>query len=60
MHRRPLFSLQFAHALRESVLREPYPLARFNKDVLAGITVGIAMMPTVIPASTSLLNRARG
>jgi len=45
MHRRPLFSLQFAHALRESVLREPYPLARFNKDVLAGITVGIIAMP---------------
>jgi SulP family sulfate permease len=40
-----LFSLQFAHALRESVLREPYPLARFNKDVLAGITVGIIAMP---------------
>lgn len=43
--RRHLFSLQFAHALRESLLREPYPLARFNKDVLAGITVGIIAIP---------------
>jgi len=45
MHRRPLFSLQFAHALRESMLREPYALVRFNKDVLAGITVGIIAIP---------------
>ncbi len=42
--RRHLFSLQFAHALRESVLREPYSLRRFGQDALAGLTVGIAVV----------------
>ncbi len=43
--RRHLFSLQFAHALRESVLREPYSLRRFGQDALAGLTVGIIAIP---------------
>ncbi len=43
--RRHLFSLQFAHALRESVLREPYSLQRFGQDALAGLTVGIIAIP---------------
>ncbi len=43
--RRHLFSLQFAHALRESVLREPYSLQRFGQDALAGLTGGIIAIP---------------
>jgi SulP family sulfate permease len=43
--RRHLFSLQFAHALRESVLREPYSRQRFGQDALAGLTVGIISIP---------------
>ena len=44
-HRRHLFSLRFAHALRESCVTEPYSTQRFYKDALAGITVGIIAIP---------------
>jgi SulP family sulfate permease len=44
-HRSYLFSLQLGHALRASLRAEPYTLARFNRDLLAGITVGIIAIP---------------
>lgn len=44
-HRTHLFSLRIAHALRESCIAEPYSGARFRKDLLAGMTVGIIAIP---------------
>jgi sulfate permease, SulP family len=44
-HRAHLFSLRIAHALRESCIAEKYTPARFGKDVLAGLTVGIIAIP---------------
>lgn len=44
-HRRHLFSLRFAHALREACIDEPYSAVRFSRDLLAGITVGIIAIP---------------
>jgi len=44
-HRAHLFSLRLAHALRESVGREPYTAARFSRDLLAGLTVGVIAIP---------------
>src|SRR3989338_11504339 len=44
-HRSHLFSLRFAHALRESCVSEKYTRERFIKDLLAGITVGIIAIP---------------
>lgn len=44
-HRAHLFSLRFAHALREACLSETYSKSRFIKDLLAGITVGIIAIP---------------
>lgn len=43
-HRAHLFSLRIANALRES-LREGYDSARFAKDLLAGVTVGVIAIP---------------
>lgn len=40
-----LFSLRIAHALRESFSRSDYNAAKFGKDLLAGITVGIIAIP---------------
>ena len=44
-HRAHLFSLRIAHALREVIKESQYGLARFSRDVLAGITVGIIAIP---------------
>ncbi|WKE65875.1 C4-dicarboxylic acid transporter DauA [Gallaecimonas kandeliae] len=44
-HRAHLFSLRIAHALREACLQEAYSKARFGKDLLAGLTVGIIAIP---------------
>jgi SulP family sulfate permease len=44
-HRSHLFSLRFAHALREAFADERYSLHKFSRDVLAGITVGIIAIP---------------
>ncbi len=45
-HRAHLFSLRIGHALREACFgSEPYSLSRFQKDVLAGATVGIIAIP---------------
>ncbi len=44
-HRAHLFSLRIGHALRESVLQEPYSWPRFSKDLLAGVTVGVIAIP---------------
>lgn len=44
-HRAHLFSLRIGHALRESCGRENYSAQRFNRDVLAGLTVGIIAIP---------------
>ena len=44
-HRAHLFSLKAGHAVRESCLHERYNMARFKKDLLAGITVGIIAIP---------------
>ena len=43
-NRSHLFSLRLGHALRE-VLAEGYNRAKFGKDLLAGITVGIIAIP---------------
>jgi sulfate permease, SulP family len=43
-HRAHLFSLRIGHALREA-LRDDYTRSKFNKDLLAGITVGIIAIP---------------
>lgn len=40
-----MFSLRFAHALRESCIAEPYGGKRLVKDIVAGITVGIIAIP---------------
>ena len=41
-----MFSLRIGHALREACFgSEPYSLSRFQKDVLAGATVGIIAIP---------------
>jgi SulP family sulfate permease len=45
MPQRHLFSLRFAHALREACITEPYNRKRFSRDLLAGITVGIIAIP---------------
>lgn len=45
-HRAHLFSLRIGHAVRESCFgEEGYSLARMQRDVLAGITVGIIAIP---------------
>ncbi|QBM19045.1 C4-dicarboxylic acid transporter DauA [Marinobacter sp. JH2] len=44
-HRAHLFSLRFAHALREACVDERYTSSRFFKDVMAGVTVGIIAIP---------------
>ena len=41
-----MFSLRIGHALREACFgSEPYSLSRFQKDVLAGATVGVIAIP---------------
>ncbi len=46
VHRAHLFSLRIGHALREACLgEEPYTLMRLQRDLLAGITVGIIAIP---------------
>ncbi|WP_323751600.1 C4-dicarboxylic acid transporter DauA [Marinobacter sp.] len=44
-HRAHLFSLRFAHALREACFDERYTSARFLRDLMAGVTVGIIAIP---------------
>ncbi len=44
-HRSHLLSLRIGHALRESCFNHPYTSAKFFKDLLAGITVGIIAIP---------------
>jgi SulP family sulfate permease len=45
-HRAHLFSLRIGHALREACFgSEPYSLSRFQRDLLAGATVGIIAIP---------------
>ncbi len=44
-HRAHLFSLRIGHALRESCVSEHYSLPRLQKDLLAGVTVGIIAIP---------------
>lgn len=44
-HRAHLFSLRMAHAFREACVTEPYGTARFTRDLMAGITVGIIAIP---------------
>ena len=45
-HRAHLFSLRVSHALREACFgTERYSLSRFQKDVLAGATVGVIAIP---------------
>ena len=45
-HRAHLFSLRIGHALREACFgSELYSLSRFQRDVLAGATVGIIAIP---------------
>ncbi|WP_105102361.1 C4-dicarboxylic acid transporter DauA [Microbulbifer pacificus] len=44
-HRRHLFSLRLGHALREVLSESRYDRARFARDLIAGITVGIIAIP---------------
>lgn len=44
-HRRHLFSLQVAHALREALKESRYNKKTLLKDLIAGITVGIIAIP---------------
>lgn len=44
-NRSHLLSLRIGHALRESCFNHPYTSAKFFKDLLAGITVGIIAIP---------------
>ena len=45
-HRAHLFSLRIGHALREACFGdEPYGSFQLQRDVLAGITVGIIAIP---------------
>lgn len=44
-HRTHLFSLRFAHALRDACFSTPYTAQRLSRDVMAGITVGIIAIP---------------
>jgi SulP family sulfate permease len=44
-HRSYLFSLRFAHALREACITEGYSRRLLSRDLLAGITVGIIAIP---------------
>lgn len=43
--RQHLFSLRFAHALKESLKEQPYNKQRFIGDVMAGLTVGVIAIP---------------
>jgi SulP family sulfate permease len=43
-HRAHLFSLRFAHAVRESLV-EGYSIAKLGKDVMAGCVVGVIAIP---------------
>jgi SulP family sulfate permease len=45
-HRAHLFSLRIGHALREACFgSEPYSLSRLQRDVMAGVAVGIIAIP---------------
>ncbi len=44
-HRAHLFSLRIFHAFRESCLEEGYSGAKFRKDLLAGLTIGVIAIP---------------
>ena len=57
-HRAHLFSLRIGHALREACYgEESYTLARLQKDVLAGITVGIIAIPLAMALATTIRPR---
>ncbi len=43
--REHLFSLKFAHALRASVIAQPYGRSQLMRDILAGLSVGIIAIP---------------
>lgn len=46
MHKQAsLNSVKFAIALRQSCIDEPYSMARFGRDLIAGVTVGIIAIP---------------
>lgn len=44
-HRSHLFSLRVAHAFRAACITEEYDRARFLKDLLAGLTIGVIAIP---------------
>ena len=52
-HRQYLFSLRLGHALRASLIAEPYNLSRFSQDVIAGATVGIIGIPLAMALAVS-------
>ena len=46
MHKQAsLNSVKLAIALRQSCIDEPYSMARFGRDLIAGVTVGIIAIP---------------
>ena len=53
MPRKNLFSLRFAHALRES-LQEGYSRKDLVSDLLAGLTVGIIAIPLAMALSIAI------
>lgn len=52
-HRQYLFSLRAGHALRASLIAEPYSFSRFSQDLIAGSTVGIVAIPLAMALSVS-------
>lgn len=52
-HRQYLFSLRVSHALRASLITEPYNLSRFSQDLFAGATVGIIAIPLAMALAVS-------
>ena len=51
MHKQAsLNSVKLAIALRQSCIDEPYSMARFGRDLIAGVTVGIIAIPLAMAA----------
>ncbi|WP_372940685.1 C4-dicarboxylic acid transporter DauA [Shewanella sp.] len=53
-YRTHLFSLRIGHALRESLKDNPYSIAVFSKDLLAGLTVGIIAIPLAMALAIAI------